>query len=171
MPTTLEAPECRTASGRTFETASSSPFSVSASPPASSISPVGLSTSPARRSGKGTRAAERTPDLPLLRGVLDLIDRHPELWDQRWYVCPDPLCGTTACVAGHALLMRGFTFSAHRFFRPDGTHVSSGLIGDEAASLLGLTRKEQEALFRPNASRADVQRVAERIAARAGGQL
>jgi hypothetical protein len=55
------------------------------------------------------------------------------------------------------------------FFRPSGERVP--LLGDEAASLLGLTRKEQEALFRPNASRADVQRVAERIAARAGDSL
>jgi hypothetical protein len=164
MSTILEAPMS--------ETASSSYSSVSASPPVSPISPGGLSTSPARRSGNATRA-EPKPDLSLLRHVLGSIDMLPQCWRQTTFYAQDPLVGTVACVGGFAMLLRGYRVeklhNLWAFFRPSGERVP--LLGDEAASLLGLTRKEQEALFHPNASRADVQRVAERIAARAGEQL
>lgn len=171
MPTTLEAPECRT-SEPLSETQLSPSFSASASPPASSIS-RGVSTpSPARRSARGTRA-EPKPDLDLLRGVLNVIDLYPERWRQTTFYAHDPLVVWVACVGGHAMILSGYRVEKlHHlwaFFRPSGVRVP--LLGDEAASLLGLTRKEQEALFRPNASRADVQRVAERIAARAGDSL
>lgn len=71
-----------------------------------------------------------TPNLPLLRKVLNHIDEHPEEWNQQnWMTRFSPLlnagdtvdvgyrkvtvpaCGTAFCIAGHALHMSGYEFS------------------------------------------------------------
>lgn len=119
---------------------------------------------------------EPTPNLPLLRKILDHIDAHPEEHDQETW---ESACGTTRCVAGWALHFDG------QKVRADGS------IPRRAREVLGLTVSESEALFFDtctpsafdlavesdddqtwrSAQRAAVQIVAERIAARAGEVL
>lgn len=47
-------------------------------------------------------------DYPLLQKVMDHVTAHPEEHNQRNYGRQTP-CGTTFCVAGHALLISGYT--------------------------------------------------------------
>ena len=46
-----------------------------------------------------------TLNVPLAEKVLAMIDAHPEMHDQNWWL--EPECGTTACIAGHAMLASG----------------------------------------------------------------
>ena len=116
-----------------------------------------------------------TPNLPLLRKVLAHIDAHPEEWDQE-FCGYRSLCRTYACVAGHALILSGEpldwsrgSLRGLRTVLPVRTFLPRVL--DDAEQLLGLTPLESRDLFRGVNDRADVQRVAERIAARAGEAL
>jgi hypothetical protein len=76
------------------------------------------------------------------RKVLNVADLEPEsfsmgTWGER------TVCGTVACLAGHALLQSGYRL--HRsgeFTRPDGTHVYS--MSGEAERLLGMTGQEAQ---------------------------
>jgi hypothetical protein len=118
-----------------------------------------------------------TPNLPLLRKVLDHIDAHPEEWDQEVYgtLTDASPCGTAFCVAGHALNMVGrFTLGNHPnggTMMLDGRAALGAEVGDAAADLLGLTEAERRALFSMFNSRESVQYAAERIAERAGEVL
>lgn len=55
----------------------------------------------------------------------------------------DPVCGTVACLGGHAMLQSpGYRLDEYSVFRrPDGTAVVSE--GDEAQELLGLPDSER----------------------------
>lgn len=78
------------------------------------------------------------------RKVLDHVTGHPELFKMStWGQVTE--CGTAGCLAGHTMLQDGYSFDedTSRFVRPDGSTVSSGAEGDEAARLLGLTVDEQ----------------------------
>ena len=96
----------------------------------------------------------------LIDKVMAYICEHPEEWDQReWY--SQGVCGTTACFAGHAMLLSGYSIIAepvrcrlpgaclehveNRFVRPDGTLVSFNDL--EAATLLGLSQSTAERIF------------------------
>lgn len=99
------------------------------------------------------------------RAVLDYVTAHPEEHDQRYFVGSRTrfgdvvgsvphrnLCGTTACVAGHAMLRSGYTlrvgprpFYDYSFVRPDGTTVEVPEI--DGAELLGLDPDTAGALF------------------------
>lgn len=118
------------------------------------------------------------PNLPLLRKVLDHIDAHPEEWDQ-WQFARVVSCGTAFCVAGHAAVMSGaepvFSPGSDRtctFRTAEGWTVD---VESYARDLLGLTPDEASVvdggLFDTANDRADVQRIAEAIAARAGEVL
>lgn len=121
-----------------------------------------------------------TPNLPLLRKVLDHIDAHPEEWDQSEYgkVSRVSSCGTAFCIAGHALVMSGYetkesiTYPGSLdFFTPDGVLTDPA---DEGMRVLGLTADEADdigGLFSAGNTRWRVQRIAEQIAARAGEVL
>jgi hypothetical protein len=78
-----------------------------------------------------------------------------------------PLCGTTYCIAGHAVAMtEGIVW--------DGIHgePASGDNWDVAgARALGLDGQVAAELFEGSNTRADIQRIAERIAADAGERL
>lgn len=126
------------------------------------------------------------PNLPLLRKVLDHIDAHPEEWNQgTWgenfatYSDPEaakryeearlgrPLCGTTHCIAGHAVAMTEGIRWVGANVRPmvdDGWYAAG-------ARVLGLTADEASDLFESDNRREDIQRIAEQIAARAGEVL
>lgn len=119
------------------------------------------------------RPALPVPNLPLLRKVLDHIDAHPEEWQQATYGT-GTACGTAACIAGHAMLMSGYDFNPtdEIFSRPDGSIVE--FEPDEGQTILGITYTEASlygGLFDSENTRADVQRHAEAIAARAGERL
>lgn len=115
------------------------------------------------------------PNLPLLRKVLAQIDQHPEEWNQQeWFT--ETACGTAACVAGHACLMSGdkpggdecpTTGVVITVNTADGSVLG---VQERAQSLLGLTDGECD-MFDPENTRADIQRYAEQIAARAGERL
>jgi hypothetical protein len=117
------------------------------------------------------------PNLPLLRKVLDHIDAHPDEWNQSTWgeVTWASSCGTAFCVAGHALVMSGYTTRLREssddeldFYDSDGLRVSPSA---EACFLLGLTDGEADWLFDASNSRETVQENAEEIAARAGEAL
>lgn len=82
-------------------------------------------------------------DTVLGREVLDQADAHPDSFDMGgWaYASPRSECGTVACLAGWAMLKRGYTYHQSgagvvAFYRPDGSFVS--YIADEAEYLLGM---------------------------------
>jgi len=134
-----------------------------------------------------------TPNLPLLRKVLSQIDAEPDSWVQRAWglqwrsltgmvVCQvlsveDVVksCDTAFCIAGHVALLEGWAppewedgEAAEDWISVDG-HLDS--VSDVARRALGLTHCEAEMLFDSDNSRADVDRIAAGIAARAGERL
>lgn len=129
-----------------------------------------------------------TPNLPLLRKVLDHIDAHPEEWNQMswarnfaladgfWSVSKSEiesatgreLCDTAYCIAGHAVAMtEGIEWTKDGY----GTPASGADWYDAGARALGIESWEAAALFDSGNDRTDVQAAAERIAARAGERL
>lgn len=107
---------------------------------------------------------ERTPNVELLRRVLEHITAHPEEHDQRvWARHTD--CGTAMCLAGHAVTITGHAIDY-------GKHSWSGLvyltragesIEDVAARELGLSDDQAENLFDPDNTRAELWREAAQI--------
>lgn len=116
-------------------------------------------------------STEPAPNLELLRRVLRYIDAHPEEWDQTTYAVLRP-CGTCCCVAGHTCILSGVQIEWGRF---SGSHVAwtmnHGHIGEAARKLLGITGDESVELFAAHNTRADLERYASQIAARAGQPL
>jgi hypothetical protein len=114
------------------------------------------------------------PDLGLLRKVLDIIDAEPEHWDQRWFeenwdsivvgfLASQGKCGTTRCVAGWVdFLILGKVTQGSEF-----AQEKLGLLDAEADALFYKTSRYLNAADQRSA----VQRVCERIAARAGERL
>lgn len=104
----------------------------------------------------------------LIDKVMDYLREHPKEWDQRYWVESTP-CGTTACFAGHTMLLSGYTLQRvkrgcdeclsedhdcglngcdvmeTKFFAPDGRRVDHEDI--EAGELLGLSRWDGEKIF------------------------
>ena len=130
---------------------------------------------------------EPTPNLPLLRKVLDHIDAHPTEWLQEIWGTDHAIvtstgevdfdltldvseCHTAFCIAGWAVFLDGthkISFQAGGMV-VDNFHFSAGGV---AQQLLGLTDEESGALFHYGNKRADVQAIAKRIAERAGEVL
>lgn len=78
------------------------------------------------------------------RKILDTADTEPENFDMATWVNVTE-CGTTACLAGHAMLLSGYTIrhgvqGGLAFCRPDGSEVDVN--SNEAQQLLGLSDKE-----------------------------
>ncbi len=90
-------------------------------------------------------------NVQLGRKVLDHIIAHPEEHKQDIYGL-QTLCGTRACIAGHAMLRAGYSlryldddrFLDGWFCRPDGERVRR--LECEASDLLGLTDDERYGL-------------------------
>ncbi|MDN5795155.1 MAG: hypothetical protein L0H79_05315 [Intrasporangium sp.] len=89
-----------------------------------------------------------TPDIPLLEQALAFVADHPLQWDQRTWQS-DGLFGPVRCVAGHALVMCGYTvdpLDPDRATSPDGIadtawrHATTrlGLCDDDAGELFAL---------------------------------
>lgn len=105
-------------------------------------------------------------ELDRLRRVLAHIDANPESLDMRT-IAHKSECGTTCCIAGHAVALEGRAF----IFDEDGytnTTTRGENVWDLAALLLGLTEDEQYDLFHSGNDRQDIQRIAEQIAIDAG---
>lgn len=109
------------------------------------------------------------PGLPLLRAVLKQIDEHPETWNQG-VMAQMTACGTSHCIAGHAVTLRGHRVSFDRF----GSAYTT-MEGDRIWSLamheLELTSQESDDLFDGYNSREAIQRIAESIALARGETL
>jgi len=77
------------------------------------------------------------------RKVLTQVTGHREQFNMGSWGYTDPVCGTTACIAGWAMLLTpGYSMTeGGLFYRPDGTCVHSE--GDEARELLGLSDDER----------------------------
>jgi hypothetical protein len=88
----------------------------------------------------------------LARAVLDHLDAHPEAHNQyRWGFRGE--CGTTACIAGWALILSGYEPGRYEnlawdgsipFIAPDGTRLIFDQIGWQARQLLDLSDAEFE---------------------------
>lgn len=46
-------------------------------------------------------------NIELAKKVLDYIEAHPKEHDQNSFIDHKPVCGTTKCIAGHAMLLSG----------------------------------------------------------------
>lgn len=103
--------------------------------------------------------------LPLLRAVINQIDDHPETWNQERLAC-----GTTCCVAGHAVVMRGHDLRIDKYGSAYYT-ADGNCIWDLGALELSLTNEEASDLFHEDNSREDIQRIAEQVAANRGETL
>lgn len=91
-------------------------------------------------------------NIPLARKVIEHIESHPEEHDQSRFVAKTR-CGTTACIAGHALLLSG-EYDLHPmqvgdvddFRRVDGTD-DFVIASDAGQVVLGLTDHQRDVLF------------------------
>jgi hypothetical protein len=83
-------------------------------------------------------------NIELGRRVLEHVTTHRSHFDMGIWGLWDPECGTTACLAGWAMLLSGYRVNAQEdFIRPDGSAVRPGIEGDEAAGLLDLSYVER----------------------------
>lgn len=77
----------------------------------------------------------------LAKLIIKQVETEPRSFDMsRW----SNHCGTVACLAGHTMLMSGYTVSGMHvpfFIRPDGSMVMNS--GQEAQRLLGMTHEER----------------------------
>lgn len=90
----------------------------------------------------------------LMKLVYKQATEFPETVDMTNWVY-ETSCGTVACLAGHTLLLSGYTFESCptqregkwgcRIRRPDGSSVAFPAV--EAAELLGLTCPQAESVF------------------------
>jgi hypothetical protein len=89
----------------------------------------------------------------LLLKVADHILAHPEEFDMSIYTAPNG-CGTVACIAGHGLIMSGYSSASNGnltagksddLFRPNGDQVWD--YHKEAANLFGITEEQAQVLF------------------------
>ena len=114
------------------------------------------------------------PNIPLLRRILVQIDAHPELYNQRVFA---NACGSSHCVAGWALELNGeHHYDVHREIYVDSADRAVDP-GDTAAAILGISLNQawqdgdNPGLFSPRITRAEIQAIAERLAAQAGEEL
>lgn len=127
-----------------------------------------------------------TPNIPLLRKVLEQIDAHPELHDQgsfdaTAYDDRSNACGTSHCVAGWAIVLSdGYRYDPKRqqFLDAAGEVIYAEGVAEQLlgiTDLQGWSRREfpgvEAGLFSCQASREDIQRIAEQLAEIAGEEL
>jgi hypothetical protein len=83
-------------------------------------------------------------NIELGRRVLEHVTTHRGQFSMAIWGQWDPQCGTTACLAGWAMILSGYRFTEREdFIRPDGSAVRPGIEGDEAAGLLDLSYEER----------------------------
>jgi hypothetical protein len=80
-------------------------------------------------------------NVKLGRAIVDVMDLTPELFNMNSWGRVTA-CGTVACLAGHAMLLSGYTCkgTGGLFYRPDGTLVFDE--AGEARCLLGMEYEE-----------------------------
>lgn len=85
----------------------------------------------------------------LLKLAVKRIEADPEFWNQDYFGRVSE-CGTTFCLAGHALMVTGkcetfkISSSGDLGFTIDGDRINAGVV---AAELLGLDSKQAAMLF------------------------
>lgn len=91
-----------------------------------------------------------TLDIPLARKVLEHIEAHPEEHNQAYFAGRNE-CGTTACIAGHTLLVSGQyhlgAFDGEEFEFIQSATGEYVIASDTAQEMLGLTQDQRETLF------------------------
>lgn len=99
------------------------------------------------------RSSEPQPELniPLIRKVMEYLTAHPEEHDQLVWAQRTP-CGTTACMAGHTVLLTGGQFlwsgdQADYCILPGDDFVARHEVDDAAQDALGLTTTQAVTLF------------------------
>ena len=94
---------------------------------------------------------EYTPNVPLLRKVLEHITAHPEEWNQEWWAVKstESSCGTACCVAGWTVSWAGHGFQwdsegrSSVYLKEDDMRS----IPHVAQDLLGLSPQQANTLF------------------------
>lgn len=86
-------------------------------------------------------------NIKLLKKVRDRIAKIPESYDQSWWATRDveAPCGTTACIAGEALICSQRSKKAGLQLLWDA--MPKWKVGSTAQTLLGLTDREADVLF------------------------
>lgn len=90
---------------------------------------------------------------PLVRAVMERISDNLDHWDQETYADPTAKCGTTACFAGNALIIQGYTVDGKGdFYTPAPYNTRVLDCAREAQAELGFTDNQAGAVFfwRPN---------------------
>lgn len=78
-------------------------------------------------------------NLELAKLVLKQIDNEPSSFDMRTWGEKSG-CGTTACIAGWAMIFSGYQIKNSEYISPDNDYIAS--YEDEGRKLLGLTGEE-----------------------------
>lgn len=91
-------------------------------------------------------------NVPLLRKTLEHITAHPEehsqaAWAQRSYRDQGTLCGTTYCLAGHAVQFAGYDIDWERGTYTTDYVVDGGSIEHVAQRELGLSDPQVRRMF------------------------
>lgn len=93
-------------------------------------------------------------NIELAKKVVAYIEAHPDEHDQGDFVTKDwdNACGTTACIAGHAMLLSGqYTIAMNEDHWPRlveaKSHIRALMLADRAEDLLDITMYEREKLF------------------------
>lgn len=114
------------------------------------------------------------PQMAKIRAAIRNIDAEPESWNQEIYGVKTA-CGTAHCIAGRGVTNEGI---ALEWMPPDVRGRSFArftadrrTISVVAREIFGLTHDEADLLFHPTNSREDIERIAKRIAVRAGEPL
>lgn len=89
-------------------------------------------------------------DIPLARKVLEHIEAHPDEHDQAHFASRND-CGTTACIAGHTLLLSG-QYELGEFDGDEFDFIESAtgevvVASDTATEMLGLNECQRYRLF------------------------
>ena len=85
-------------------------------------------------------------NVPLFRKAMEAIEADLRSWDQNWYLITQPGCGTTMCLAGHALVQSGqYEVDHDTMFHAETSAPIT--IAEAAMRELGIDPREARVLF------------------------
>lgn len=113
-----------------------------------------------------------TPNVPLLRKVLEHIEAHPEEWDQGTWRCETAMCfaGHAADIAGAQWVGKGKYLLADPDIDPPEKIRSTGVTtaSARAVQVLGITWEQANGLFVGSNTLDDLRRIVGELIEQAG---